>query len=77
MVFVSILLWALFFLSALLMVLIILLQEPKGGGLGEAFGGMGAQTFGVKTGGVNKFTFIVFAVFVGSALLIHVLRNVS
>ncbi len=68
-------LWILFFLSALLLIVVILLQEPKGGGLAEAFGGMGAQTFGVKSGGPNKFTFTVFGVFMVSALFIHVLRH--
>ncbi len=42
------LLWFIFVVSALLVGLIILIQEGKGGGLGEAFGGMGAETFGVK-----------------------------
>ncbi len=64
--------WILFFLSACLLIFIILLQEPKGGGLAEAFGGMGAETFGVKSAGVNRFTMIVASVFVLSAVLIHV-----
>ncbi len=68
----AIILWILFFLSACLLVFIILLQEPKGGGLAEAFGGMGAETFGVKSAGVNRFTLIVASVFVLSAVLIHV-----
>ncbi len=76
MAIVKLLLWVLFFASALFMMLVILLQEPKGGGLAEAFGGMGAQTFGVKAGGINRFTFTIFAVFSGSALLLHVLRDV-
>ncbi len=74
-VFLSIILWIAFFLSALLLIITILLQEPKGGGLAEAFGGMGAQTFGVKSGGINRFTFTVFAVFIFSALMIHALRD--
>jgi len=49
-------LWVLFVLSCLLISAVILLQEGKGGGLGEAFGGAGAQTFGVKAGGITKFT---------------------
>jgi protein translocase SecG subunit len=49
-----ILAWILFFVSAVLMTILILLQESKGGGLAEAFGGMGAETFGVKSGGINK-----------------------
>ncbi len=64
--------WILFFLSACLLIFIILLQEPKGGGLAEAFGGMGAETFGVKSAGVNRFTLTVASVFVLSAVLIHV-----
>lgn len=50
------LLWVLFVLACLLVSAVILLQEGKGGGLGEAFGGAGAQTFGVKAGGITKFT---------------------
>jgi protein translocase SecG subunit len=53
----------------------ILLQEPKGGGLAEAFGGLGASTFGVKSSGTNRFTFTVFAVFLFSALGIHALKR--
>ncbi|MCA8953920.1 MAG: preprotein translocase subunit SecG [Planctomycetes bacterium] len=53
--------WALFFVSAVLLIIIVLLQESKGGGLAEAFGGTGAETFGVKTGGINRFTFLIAA----------------
>lgn len=62
--------WVLFFVSALLLIIVVLLQEPKGGGLAEAFGGMGAETFGVKSGGINRFTFMLAALFCGSAILI-------
>ena len=65
----AIILWILFFLSACLLVFIILLQEPKGGGLAEAFGGMGAETFGVKSTGVNRVTLTLAAIFLGSAVL--------
>ncbi len=65
------LLYTIFFVSALLLILIILLQEGKGGGLSDAFGGAGAETFGVRSGGINRFTFGVFAVFVLSAMLLH------
>ena len=50
------------------MVLIVLLQEPKGGGLSGAFGGVGAETFGVQTGGVNKFTSVLAGIFLVLAL---------
>jgi len=67
--------WVLFFLSSILLTVVILLQESKGGGLSEAFGGAGAETFGVKTGGVNKFTFSLAIVFCVSALAINVTWN--
>jgi preprotein translocase subunit SecG len=67
----SVLLYLLFFASALLLILVILVQEGKGGGLGGALGGAGAETFGVRAGGVNKVTFILFAVFALTALSLH------
>ncbi len=57
-----------FILCALLLVLVVLLQEPKGGGLSGAFGGAGAETFGVQTGSVNKFTSYLAAVFIMLAI---------
>ena len=68
--------WVLFFVSAVLLTIVILLQESKGGGLAEAFGGVGAETFGVKTGGINRFTFLLAGVFCGSAILISSTWNV-
>ena len=65
------LLYIIFFIAAALLILVILLQEGKGGGLSEAFGGAGAETFGVRSGGINKFTFALFAVFIASAMLLH------
>lgn len=67
--------WVLFFASAVLLTIIVLLQESKGGGLAEAFGGTGAETFGVKSGGINRFTFVLAAVFCGSAVLINATWN--
>lgn len=72
---VHVLSWILFFFSAVFMTILILLQESKGGGLAEAFGGMGAETFGVKSGGINKVTFTLAAIFCGSALLITATWN--
>ncbi len=65
--------WVIFCLSSIFLTFVILLQEPKGGGLAEAFGGMGAETFGVKSGGVNRFTLSVAAFWVVSAVLIHII----
>jgi len=63
------LMFVIFILVAMLMILIVLLQEPKGGGLSGAFGGVGAETFGVQTGGVNKFTSVLAGIFLSLALL--------
>ena len=63
--------WFLFFISSLLLTVVVLLQESKGGGLSEAFGGAGAETFGVKAGGVSKFTFGLAIIFCVSALAIN------
>lgn len=67
--------WVLFFASAVLLTIVILLQESKGGGLAEAFGGVGAETFGVKAGGINRFTFLLASIFCGSAILISATWN--
>jgi protein translocase SecG subunit len=75
MIVVKLLLWLLFFGSAILMSVLVLLQESKGGGLAEAFGGVGAETFGVKSGGINRVTFTLAAIFAGSAILLHALWN--
>lgn len=64
------LLYTLFFLSAVLLVFIILIQEGKGGGIADAFGGAGAQTFGVRAGGVNRVTMIIFLVFMLTAIVL-------
>lgn len=64
-----------FVLCAMLLILIVLLQEPKGGGLSGAFGGAGAETFGVQTGGVNKFTSYVAGTFVVLAILYAAIRE--
>jgi len=67
--------WVMFFISAILLTVLILLQESKGGGLAEAFGGTGAETFGVKAGGINRFTFLIAAIFIGSAIIISATWN--
>jgi len=57
-----------FFLSAILLMVLVLLQEGKGGGLASALGGQGAETFGVATGGVNKVTLWLAGIFLASAV---------
>ncbi len=65
------LLWIVFTASAVFLGLIILVQEGKGGGLAEAFGGLGQETFGVGTRGVNKVTGMLAGVFLVSAIFIN------
>lgn len=69
----SLVFWILFVFCSAFMIFIILLQEPKGGGLAEAFGGTGAETFGVKSSGVNRFTLTIAGFWIGSAILIQLL----
>lgn len=71
----EVLLWIIFIASAIILAVVILLQESKGGGLAEAFGGMGQQTFGVKASGINKFTAYLAIAFLLSAVLITVIRS--
>ena len=59
----------LFIIVSFLVILIVLAQEGKGGGLAGAFGGAGADAFGVKAGTVNKFTAWLAGLFLGLALL--------
>ena len=69
--FLTVALFVLFVISSILLIVVILLQEGKGGGLGEAFGGVGGETFGHKAGGVNKFTGLLAAVMMVSAIVIN------
>jgi preprotein translocase subunit SecG len=68
-------LWVVLVVSMLLLIAVILLQEGKGGGLAEAFGGAGAETFGVKAHGINKFTAFVGGVFLLSCILLVKTRS--
>lgn len=70
-----VLLYLVFSLSAIVLVVVILLQEGKGGGLGQALGGHAQSTFGVAASGINRFTGVTAAVFLGSALLIHICQG--
>ena len=56
MALITTLLYIVFVLSALVLITVILLQEGKGGGFGDALGVAGQQTFGVKASGIHKFT---------------------
>ena len=54
---------------------VILLQEGKGGGFGDALGVAGQQTFGVKASGIHKFTGALCVVFFVCAVTITVLNR--
>jgi preprotein translocase subunit SecG len=69
------LLYLLFALSCLLLIVVILIQEGKGGGLGDAFGGAGAQTFGVGASGITRFTSWIGAFFLASAVAITLIEK--
>ncbi len=68
-------LWVLFVLASLVASFVILLQEPKGGGLGEAFGGAAAQSFGVKTEGITRFTAYLAGGIIVLAIVITRMRS--
>lgn len=70
-------LYILFVLAAIVLVVVILLQEGKGGGFGEALGVHGRETFGVGSKGINTFTAVTASVFLASAILIHFLNRVQ
>jgi len=72
---ITTLLYIVFVLAAIVLVVVVLLQEGRGGGLTDALGTSGQQTFGVGASGINRFTGITAAVFLGSALLIHVMNR--
>ena len=69
------LLYIVFVLSAIVLVVVILLQEGKGGGLTDALGTAGQATFGVGASGINRFTGGAVAVFLVSAMGIHMLNR--
>lgn len=70
--FVVGLLVALFVIVSVMMMLIVLIQRPQGGGLSEAFGsasGSGHTAFGAKTGDALTYaTITIFVIFIGFAV---------
>ena len=67
------LLYLVFVFSSIILIVVILLQEGRGGGFGTALGEGGQQTFGVGAKGINQFTGYAAVVFLGSAIAIHIL----
>jgi preprotein translocase subunit SecG len=62
------LLYIVFVISAIVLIVVILLQEGRGGGFGQALGEHGQQTFGVGSRGIHRFTFYTAGVFVLTAV---------
>ncbi|NOT32223.1 MAG: preprotein translocase subunit SecG [Planctomycetes bacterium] len=69
------LLYIVFVISAIVLIVVILLQEGRGGGFGQALGEHGQQTFGVGAKGINRFTFYTAAFFLGSAVTLHYINR--
>jgi len=66
-----------FIIVCLFMVLLVLIQKGRGGGLASAFGGAGGNTaFGSKTGDVLTWaTSVVFGIFLVLAITLNLLAN--
>ena len=64
-------------LASILLMFVILLQEPKGGGIASALGGSGMEAVGVNVGSVNRFTAWVAGVWIGACLLHAILQPVG
>lgn len=71
----TILCYILFVLAAIVLIVVVLLQEGRGGGFGEALGVHGRETFGVGSKGINTFTAWTAGVFLAAALAIHWLNR--
>lgn len=71
------LLLTLFLVLSFFLILLVLIQKGRGGGLSSAFGGVGGNTaFGAKTGDVLTWaTSIVFGVFLFLAIGLNLLAN--
>ena len=67
----------LFIVVCVFMILLILIQKGRGGGLASAFGGAGGNTaFGSKTGDVLTWaTSVVFGVFLVLAVALNLFAN--
>jgi preprotein translocase subunit SecG len=73
----TVLCYILFVLAAIVLIVVVLLQEGRGGGFGEALGVHGRETFGVGSKGINTFTAWTAAVFLIAALAITYMNRVK
>lgn len=69
----------LFVIVCLFLILLVLIQKGRGGGLAGAFGGSGGNTaFGAKTGDVLTWaTSIVFGIFLLLAIILNLMTSPS
>ena len=69
----------LFITVCVFMILLILIQKGRGGGLASAFGGAGGNTaFGAKTGDVLTWaTSIIFGIFLLLAIVLNLMSGGS
>lgn len=68
-------LYVVFVLSAIVLVVVVLIQEGRGGGLTDALGTGGQATFGAGARGINTFTGVVAGVFLASAIGITMMNR--
>ncbi len=62
---VGILLFVIYIISSFILILVVLLQDDQGEGIGGMFGGGGSTAFGARVGNVlTRFTAIVAAMFI-------------
>lgn len=78
----QIMLGVLFVIVSILLIIVVLLQKGRGGGLGGAFGGIGSTAFGTRVGDVLTWVTIVLTglfllLAVGTTLLFRETRKVD
>jgi len=62
------------FLSSIVLIVVVLMREPDGGGLANAFGGEGGRAFGVDDRGGNRIIAFAACLLMVSAILYASIR---
>ncbi len=72
----SIILYVVVIINAILLIGLVLIQQSKGGGFGSTFGGVGESVFGARAGThLTKLTVILTAIFFVLTLLLVVISG--